>query len=70
MEYLFFGPYWLFVVVRALFTAPFGEANLGKFKDGDALVFGLLGAVIWFVLAIIVAALFTGIYQGITGKRK
>lgn len=58
MEYLFFGPYWLFCLARAVFSAAFGDPVFGAF-DGwfGLLVGGALGTAVWLLMLILIAGL-------------
>lgn len=57
MDYLFYGPYWLFCVVRAGMTASFGEAEYGSFAGFDGLFLGFFFALAWFFIVFGVMAL-------------
>lgn len=51
MNYLFFGPYWLFCVARAAMSGAFGQVEYGAFQGFEGLFLGFYGAMIWFAVA-------------------
>ena len=50
LEYIFFGFYWLFCLVRAFMTGSFGEAQYGAFKNLDGLTLGFYASIVWLIV--------------------
>lgn len=48
MDYIFYGPYWVFCLLRAGMTASFGETNYGSFDGIEGLFLGFFIALAWF----------------------
>lgn len=72
MNYIFYGIYWTFCLVRAVMTASFGHVNYGAFQNGEGLVLGALGTVAWFMIVFSTLAVLGEVGESIPerGKKK
>lgn len=70
MNYIFFGPYWVFCFARAAMTGSYGRAEYGAFRDFGGLVDGFMGTLVWLLLAIPTAILVFGLIAALAGRTK
>lgn len=63
---LFYGPYWLFCLARAIMIGPTlvgtgKEPPYGVFNTVDGLAMGFFGSIVWLILAGLILAALCGI---------